>query len=196
MNWIMIDHEDSFTYNIVQYFSTLGYPLRVYTAKQIDLEGLRALKPSAVILSPGPGHPKEAILALDIVQNLTCPILGICLGMQVIGLAYGASIVRAPVPIHGKISAIHHTQKSIFAHIPTPFAATRYHSLAIANESLPSDLALLAWTENTAGNTDVIMGIQHRQKPIVGVQFHPESILSEQGYKLFDNFCILARLRA
>jgi anthranilate synthase/aminodeoxychorismate synthase-like glutamine amidotransferase len=116
--------------------------------------------------------------------------------MQVIGLVHGATIIRAPEPIHGKTSAIHHTQKSIFAQMPTPFAATRYHSLAIDRESLPADLELLAWTETTTGDTDVIMGIQHRHKPIMGVQFHPEAILSEQGYKLFDNFCILARLWA
>jgi anthranilate synthase/aminodeoxychorismate synthase-like glutamine amidotransferase len=192
----MLDNYDSFTYNIVQYFSTLGYPLTVFSPDQIDLDGICALKPTAIILSPGPGHPKEATLAIEIVQNISCPILGICLGMQVIGLAHGATIIRAPEPIHGKTSAIHHSQKSIFAQMPTPFAATRYHSLAIARESLPADLELLAWTETTAGDSDVIMGIQHRHKPIMGVQFHPESILSEQGYKLFDNFCILARLCA
>lgn len=192
----MLDHNDSFTYNIVQYFGTLGYPLRVFTPEQIDLDGIRALEPTAVILSPGPGHPREATLALEIVQNLSCPILGICLGMQVIGLAHGATITRAPEPIHGKTSAIHHTQKGLFTQIPTPFAATRYHSLAIAPQSLPAELEVSAWTETTAGKIDVIMGIQHRHKPIMGVQFHPESILSEQGYKLFDNFCALTRLWA
>jgi anthranilate synthase component 2 len=196
MSSIMIDNHDSFTYNIVQYFSTLGYPLTVFTPDQIDLKGIRALKPTAIILSPGPGHPQEASLAMEIVQNIPCPILGICLGMQVIGLAEGATIMRAPEPIHGKTSAIHHTQKGIFTQIPTPFAATRYHSLAIDPRSLPDDLELLAWTETTASEIDVIMGIQHRHKPIMGVQFHPESILSEHGYKLFDNFCILARLWA
>lgn len=192
----MLDNNDSFTYNIVQYFSTLGYPLTVFTPDQIDLEGILALKPTAVILSPGPGHPQDATLAIEIVQNLTCPILGICLGMQVIGLAHGATIIRTAEPIHGKTSAIHHTQKSIFAQVPTPFVATRYHSLAIDRDSLPPNLELLAWTETTAGDKDVVMGVQHRHKPIMGVQFHPESILSEQGYKLFDNFCILARLWA
>ncbi len=191
---IMIDNNDSFTYNIVQYFSTLGYPLTVFTPDQIDLKGIRALEPTAIILSPGPGHPQEATLAMEIVQNLSCPILGICLGMQVIGLAQGADIIRAPEPIHGKTSAIHHTQKGIFTQMATPFAATRYHSLVVDPQSLPDDLEVLAWTETTAGEIDVIMGLQHRHKPIMGVQFHPESILSEQGYKLFDNFCTLARL--
>ena len=194
MSWIMLDNYDSFTYNIVQYFSTLGHPLTIFSPDQIDLEGIRALKPTAIILSPGPGHPQEATLAMEIVQNISCPILGICLGMQVIGRAFGASIIRTAEPMHGKTAAIHHTQKSIFAQIPTPFAATRYHSLAIERESLPAELELLAWTETIAGESDVIMGIQHRHKPILCVQFHPESILSEHGYKLFDNFCILARL--
>lgn len=196
MSWIMIDNYDSFTYNIVQYFSKLGFPMKVFYPNEIDLAGIRALKPTAIVLSPGPGHPQEATLALEIVQNMFCPILGVCLGMQVIGLAHGANIAHAPQPIHGKISAIHHTQKGIFTQIPTPFAATRYHSLVIDPQSLPNDLELLAWGETTTGKTDVIMGIQHRHKPIMGVQFHPESILSEHGYKLFDNFCAIAKLLA
>lgn len=192
----MIDNHDSFTYNIVQYFSKLGYPMKVFFPDEIDLEGIRALKPTAIVLSPGPGHPQEATLALDIVHNMCTPILGVCLGMQVIGLAYGADIIRTSKPIHGKTSAIHHTQKSIFTDIPTPFTATRYHSLAIDPVSLPKDLELLAWSQTTMGEIDVIMGIQHRHKPIMGVQFHPEAILSEQGYKLFDNFCTMAKLLA
>lgn len=192
----MIDNHDSFTYNIVQYFSKLGCPMKAFYPDEIDLNGIRALNPTAIVLSPGPGHPKEATLALNIVQNIDCPILGVCLGMQVIGLAYGAEIIRSPKPIHGKTSAIHHTQKSIFTQIPTPFAATRYHSLAVAPQSLPPELELLAWSKTSTGEIDVIMGIQHRYKPIMGVQFHPESILSEQGDKLFANFCAIAKLLA
>lgn len=196
MSWIMIDNNDSFTYNIVQYFSKLGYPMKVFLPHEIDLDALKALNPTAIVLSPGPGHPQEAKLALEIVQNIHCPILGVCLGMQVIGLAFGAQIIRAPTPIHGKISAIHHRQKGIFNQLPNPFAATRYHSLVIEPTSLPKDLELLAWTESTQGTIDTIMAIQHRYKPIMGVQFHPESILSEQGYPLFENFCTLVRLLA
>ena len=189
----MLDNYDSFTYNIAQYFNTLGFPVKVFYPDQIDLQGIRALNPSAIILSPGPGHPQDATLASEIVQNMSCPILGICLGMQVIGMTYGATIISAPRPIHGKTSAIHHNQQGIFASIPTPFAATRYHSLAVA-APLPKELDMLAWSETTTGEIDVIMGLQHRTKPIMGVQFHPESILSEHGYKLFENFSIMVRL--
>ncbi len=187
---LLIDNYDSFTYNLFHYLGELGADVRVKRNDEISVEEALAMKPEAIVLSPGPCTPNEAGICLDLIRNSKgkVPILGVCLGHQSIGQAYGGKIVRAKEPMHGKLSRIHHTGKSIFRGLNNDFEATRYHSLVIAPESLPADLEVTATTED-----GTIMGVMHKRFPVHGVQFHPESIASEQGHALLQNFLNIAR---
>ena len=182
---LVVDNYDSFVYNLVQGLGELGAELHVRRHDAVDVAGIRAQSPDAVVLSPGPGRPEDAGVSLDVVRELAgeVPIFGVCLGHQAIGQAFGAEIVRAPAPMHGKTSEVHHCGTGIFEGLPNPFVATRYHSLVVAPESVPSAL------EVTATTTDgVIMGLRHRSLPVEGVQFHPESILTGVGTALLASF--------
>lgn len=187
---LMIDNYDSFTYNLVQYFGELGAEVEVYRNDRISVAEVAAKRPSHIVLSPGPCTPNEAGICLDLIQRLKgqFPILGVCLGHQAIGQAFGGKVVRAREVMHGKVSAIEHRQQSVFYGLPSPFTATRYHSLVVERDSLPEDFELTAWTETADGAVDEIMGIQHKTLPIEGVQFHPESILTEHGHTMLRNF--------
>lgn len=186
---LMIDNYCSFTYNIVQYFGQLGWPLHVLRNDNASLDEIKALAPTAIVLGPGPCSPNEAGVTLSILQTLTStPILGICLGHQAIGQAFGGQVVQASKVMHGRLSAIHHSDDCVFSGLPQGFFATRYHSLVIDKTTLPDCLKITAWTNNENGDFDEIMGVKHKHLPIHGVQFHPESILSEQGFALFNNF--------
>ena len=182
---LMIDNYDSFTYNLVQYFSELGQEVVVERNDKISLKEIKNLNPEFLVLSPGPCTPNEAGLSLDIVNNFKgkIPILGVCLGHQTIGQAFGGKITHAKTIMHGKTSDIHHTNKGVFKGLSNPFTATRYHSLVIDRESLPDCFEITAWTDD-----EEIMGIRHKELFIEGVQFHPESILSEHGHDLLRNF--------
>ena len=182
---LMIDNYDSFTYNLVQYFSELGQEVVVERNDKISLKEIKNLNPEFLVLSPGPCTPNEAGLSLDIVNNFKgkIPILGVCLGHQTIGQAFGGKITHAKTIMHGKTSDIHHTNKGVFKGLSNPFTATRYHSLVIERESLPDCFEITAWTDD-----EEIMGIRHKELYIEGVQFHPESILSEYGHDLLRNF--------
>ena len=186
---LMIDNYDSFTYNLVQYLGELGERVAVYRNDQITLNDIDALSPSHVVISPGPCTPNEAGVARETVATLQgeIPILGVCLGHQSIGQSFGGEIIRARQVMHGKLSSIYHNGEGVFSTLPKPFTATRYHSLIIDKPSLPDCLEITAWTEQN-GEFDEIMGIRHRTKNIHGVQFHPESILTEYGHELLDNF--------
>lgn len=187
---LMIDNYCSFTYNIVQYFGELQQDVVVKRNDETTLAEIIALVPSAIVLGPGPCTPSDARLTLEILQELggRMPILGVCLGHQAIGQAFGGQVVKAGQVMHGKLSAVYHTGQSVFADLPNPFNATRYHSLVIDKDSLPECLEITAWTQNTDGSMEEIMGVRHKTLDIHGVQFHPESILSEFGYQLFNNF--------
>ena len=187
---LMIDNYDSFTYNLVQYFGELGAEVEVYRNDRISVAEVAAKRPSHIVLSPGPCTPNEAGICLDLIQRLKgqFPILGVCLGHQAIGQAFGGKVVRAREVMPGKVSAIEHRQQSVFYGLPSPFTATRYHSLVVERDSLPEDFELTAWTETADGAVDEIMGIQHKTLPIEGVQFHPESILTEHGHTMLRNF--------
>lgn len=182
---LMIDNYDSFTYNLVQYFSELGQEVVVERNDKISLKEIKNLKPKFLVLSPGPCTPNEAGISLDIVNSFKgkIPILGVCLGHQTIGQAFGGKITHAKTIMHGKTSEIHHTNKGVFTGLSNPFTATRYHSLVIDRESLPDCFEITAWTDD-----EEIMGIRHKELFIEGVQFHPESILSEYGHDLLRNF--------
>lgn len=182
---LMIDNYDSFTYNLVQYLGELGLEVTVYRNDKITCEEIAELKPSHIIISPGPCSPNEAGVSLAIIERFAgqIPILGVCLGHQAIGQAFGGRVVRAPRLMHGKTSPIHHDGRLVYREIPSPFTATRYHSLIVERDSLPDCLEITAWTEEGE-----IMGIRHRRLPVEGVQFHPESILTEHGHKLLKNF--------
>ena len=186
----MIDNYDSFTYNVVQYLGELGAEVQVYRNDAIDLATIAKLQPDHIVVSPGPCTPNEAGISTAVIQHFAgaIPILGICLGHQSIGQVYGGKIVRAGKVMHGKVSKIHHNGSGVFTGLPSPFIATRYHSLVIERASLPSCLELTAWTQDAAGNMEEIMGVRHRQLAVEGVQFHPESILSEHGHQLLRNF--------
>ena len=186
---LVIDNYDSFTYNLVHYLNELGAETRVHRNDDLDVEAALALKPDAVLLSPGPCSPDEAGICLGLLQRAPdhLPILGVCLGHQSIGQAFGGRVVRAKALMHGKTSAIRHSGKGVFAGLPDPFTATRYHSLAVEQSSLPDSLEVTAWTDDGE-----IMGLQHRSRPVHGVQFHPESIATEGGHKLLGNFLELA----
>jgi len=181
----MIDNYDSFTYNLVQYLGELGEDVRVFRNDEIELEEVALLAPQAIVISPGPCTPKEAGISVSLIERFAgvIPILGVCLGHQAVGQAFGARIVHAKRVMHGKTSPIHHEGQGVFAGLPNPLTATRYHSLVIQRESLPSSLEITAWTDDGE-----IMGIRHREKAVEGVQFHPESILTEAGHDLLRNF--------
>ena len=186
---LVIDNYDSFTYNLVHYLNELGAETRVYRNDDLSAAAAIALRPDAVLLSPGPCTPDDAGVCLDFLRQApeSLPILGVCLGHQSIGQAFGGRVVRAKALMHGKTSAIQHSGKGLFRDLPDPFTATRYHSLAVDGGSLPDVLEITAWTEDGE-----IMGLQHRSRPIHGVQFHPESIATEGGHKLLGNFLELA----
>ena len=187
---LMIDNYDSFTYNLVQYFGELGVDIRVFRNDEITLGEIDALAPAQIVLSPGPCTPAEAGISVPAIKEFAgrIPILGVCLGHQSIGEAFGGKVVRAKRVMHGKISAIHHEGKGVFRDIPDPFNATRYHSLVIEQASLPDCLEITAWTENDDGSMEEIMGVRHKTLAVEGVQFHPESILSEHGHQMLKNF--------
>ncbi len=182
---LMIDNYDSFTYNLVQYFSELGEDVRTYRNDEITIEAIEKLKPSRICISPGPCTPHEAGVSVPVLQHFAgkLPILGICLGHQSIGAAFGGKIIRAQQVMHGKTSPIEHTGVGVFKDLPSPYTIIRYHSLAIARDSLPDCLEITAWTADGE-----IMGVRHKTYPIEGVQFHPESILSDHGHALLQNF--------
>lgn len=182
---LMIDNYDSFTYNLVQYLGELGQDVRVYRNDEIDLAKIAQLKPRHIVISPGPCTPNEAGISVPLIHEFSgkIPILGVCLGHQSIGQAFGGHIVHAKQLMHGKTSLIHHNNMGVFKDLPNPFTATRYHSLVIERETLPDCLEITAWTDDGE-----IMGVRHKTLPIEGVQFHPESILTEYGHELLDNF--------
>ena len=187
---LMIDNYDSFTYNVVQYLGELGAEVVVHRNDQIDLDGIKKLAPDRIVVSPGPCTPDQAGISMELIRHFgaTIPILGVCLGHQSIGQALGGRVVRARQVMHGKTSPIYHCGEGVFRNLPSPFVATRYHSLIVAREDLPADLQITAWTQTPAGEKDEIMGFRHRHYPLEGVQFHPESILTEYGHDLLRNF--------
>jgi anthranilate synthase component 2 len=187
---LMIDNYDSFTYNLVQYFGELGADVRVYRNDEISVEQVVELAPERIVISPGPCTPNEAGISVPLIRELAArvPILGVCLGHQSIGQAFGGRIVKAREVMHGKTSPIYHGGRGVFSGLDNPFQATRYHSLVIEAPSLPDCLEVTAWTQTTAGERDEIMGVRHREYPIQGVQFHPESILTRHGHDLLRNF--------
>jgi len=187
---LMIDNYDSFTYNLVQYLGELGEDVRVVRNDELSVEQIRKLAPERIVISPGPGTPDQAGVTLEMIAKLGAqiPILGVCLGHQSIGQAFGGKVVRARQIMHGKTSPIHHTGKGVFAALPNPFVATRYHSLIVEKASVPAVLEVTAWTQNADSGVDEIMGFRHKAMPIEGVQFHPESILTEHGHALLRNF--------
>ena len=192
---LMIDNYDSFTFNIVQYLSELGEDVRVYRNDEISIPEIRALSPDVIVISPGPCTPNEAGVSMDVVRAFEgeIPILGICLGHQSLGQVYVGKIVKAGQVMHGKTSLIHHTGEDVFTGLANPFTATRYHSLVVEKESLPDCFEMTAWTENDDGELEEIMGIRHRTFAMTGVQFHPESILTEHGHDLLGNFLNLVK---
>ncbi|EUJ11663.1 anthranilate synthase, component II [Methylophilaceae bacterium 11] len=182
---LMIDNYDSFTYNLVQYFGELGQDVQVYRNDEIDLDTVAKLKPRHIVISPGPCTPNEAGISVPLIHEFAgkIPLLGVCLGHQSIGQAFGGKIIKAKTLMHGKTSLIHHENVGVFRDLPNPYTATRYHSLVIERETIPDCLEITAWTED-----DEIMGVRHKTLPVEGVQFHPESILTEHGHALLDNF--------
>jgi anthranilate synthase component 2 len=195
---LMIDNYDSFTYNLVQYLAELGEDVRVVRNDALSVDDIRALAPARIVISPGPGTPDQAGVSLQLLEQLgsQIPILGVCLGHQSIGQVFGGKVIRAQKIMHGKTSMIHHTGRGVFAALPNPFEATRYHSLIVERSSLPNCLEVTAWTQNDDGSIDEIMGLRHKTLPIEGVQFHPESILTQHGHDLLRNFLVPQRLAA
>ena len=187
---LMIDNYDSFTYNIVQYFGELQQDISVWHNDEISIDEIKALAPDAIVIGPGPCDPDSAGISLEVIATFKgiIPILGICLGHQAIGQAFGGKVVKASTVMHGRLSAIYHNGQGAFTNLPNPAQFTRYHSLVIEQASLPDCFEVSAWTQNADGNIEEIMGIRHREFAIEGVQFHPESILSEAGYQLLNNF--------
>ncbi|HDY97635.1 MAG TPA: aminodeoxychorismate synthase component II [Pseudomonas sabulinigri] len=187
---LMIDNYDSFTYNVVQYLGELGAEVKVIRNDELTLAEIEALAPERIVVSPGPCTPNEAGVSVAVLKHFAgkLPILGICLGHQSIGQAFGGDVVRARQVMHGKTSPVYHQSLGVFAGLNNPLTVTRYHSLVISRETLPDCLELTAWTQDDGGNVDEIMGVRHREFMIEGVQFHPESILSDQGHELLDNF--------
>ena len=187
---LMIDNYDSFTYNLVQYFGELGEDIEVFRNDKISIPEIKKLNPEMLVISPGPGTPKDAGISLDMIIHFQgkIPILGVCLGHQCIGEAFGGKVVSAPRLMHGKTSLINHDEKDIFQGLSNPFEATRYHSLIIEKESIPECLEINAWTDQQE-----IMGVKHKKYLVIGVQFHPESILTKEGKQLLKNFLHLSR---
>ena len=186
----MLDNYDSFTYNLVQYLQSLGAEVKVVRNDAMTVDEIAKLAPERIVISPGPCTPNEAGVSLEIIERLgaNTPILGVCLGHQSIGQAYGGHVIRAGRIMHGKTSRIRHEGKGVFAGLPDAYEATRYHSLVVERSSLPDALEVTAWTENEDGSFEEIMGLRHREYPVEGVQFHPESILTEHGHALLKNF--------
>jgi len=187
---VMVDNYDSFTYNLVQYFGELGADVTVVRNDQVSVEDIEKLAPDKIVISPGPCTPKEAGVSVDTILKFAgkIPLLGVCLGHQSIGYAFGGNVIHAKSIMHGKTSLVYHHDKGVFKGLNNPFTATRYHSLVIEQFSLPDCLEVTAWTQDEAGNIDEIMGVRHRTLDIEGVQFHPESILTEHGHDLLRNF--------
>ncbi|MBS0959667.1 anthranilate synthase component II [Acetobacter thailandicus] len=187
---LLIDNYDSFTFNLVHYLGELGETCRVYRNDALSAAEAVALAPEAIVLSPGPCSPDEAGICCDLISKAAgkIPVFGVCLGHQSIGQVFGAKVVRASVPMHGKVSPVFHNNNDVFKDLPDPFKATRYHSLTLAPDSIPDELEVTAWTED-----NVIMGVRHRHFPVSGVQFHPESIASECGHQILRNFMTQAR---
>ncbi|MBF0261567.1 MAG: aminodeoxychorismate/anthranilate synthase component II [Magnetococcales bacterium] len=182
---LLIDNYDSFTYNLAQYFGELGVEVRVVRNDALTVDEIEAMAPDQLVISPGPGNPDQAGITLEVIQRLggRIPLLGVCLGHQAIGQAYGGLVVRAPHLMHGKTSMIQHDGTGVFRELPVPFLATRYHSLVVARASIPDCLRVTAWTDD-----GLVMGLRHRHLPVEGVQFHPESILTEHGHAMLANF--------
>jgi anthranilate synthase/aminodeoxychorismate synthase-like glutamine amidotransferase len=193
---LMIDNYDSFTYNLVQYLGELGEDIRVFRNDKITVSEIEKMEPDRIVISPGPCTPNEAGISIQTIKHFggKIPILGVCLGHQAIGAAFGGEIIRAPYLMHGKTSMIHHDGKTLFKGLPNPFEATRYHSLVINRQTLPDCLEISAWTE-AEGVTGIIMGVRHKQHLIEGVQFHPESILTKVGKDLLRNFIRVSSTR-
>lgn len=189
---LMIDNYDSFTYNLVQYLGELGADVEVFRNDEITLDEIKAKQPDRLMISPGPCTPDEAGISMHAIKTFAgrIPILGVCLGHQSIGQVFGGKIVHAREIMHGKTSKIHHNDSHVFAGLSNPYTATRYHSLVIERESLPDCLEITAWTETGVGEIDEIMGVRHKTMDIEGVQFHPESILTEHGHDLLNNFLL------
>jgi anthranilate synthase component 2 len=187
---VMIDNYDSFTYNLVQYFGELGADVTVVRNDQITVDEIAALAPDKIVISPGPCTPKEAGVSVETIARFAghAPILGVCLGHQSIGYAFGGNIIHAKSIMHGKTSQVYHQNEGVFKGLSNPFTATRYHSLVIEQATLPDCLEVTAWTQDEQGNIDEIMGVRHKTLDIEGVQFHPESILTEHGHDLLRNF--------
>jgi len=187
---LMIDNYDSFTYNVVQYLGELGAEVRVVRNDEVEVAEIAAMAPDKIVISPGPCTPNEAGISMAVIREFAgrVPLLGICLGHQSIGQVFGGRVVRARKVMHGKTSAIHHRGAGVFAGLSQPFEATRYHSLVVERDSLPDCLEITAWTQTEAGEMDEIMGLRHREFPVEGVQFHPESILTAHGHDLLRNF--------
>ena len=187
---LMIDNYDSFTWNLVQYFGELGQEVKVVRNDMIDIAGIEELAPSHIVISPGPGTPDDAGVSLDVIAKLggSIPILGVCLGHQALGQAFGAKVVRAGKIMHGKTSQVRHEGAGVFAGLPAPFEATRYHSLVVDRGTLPECLEVTAWTDDEHGGIEAIMGLRHKTLRVEGVQFHPESILTQHGHALLRNF--------
>jgi anthranilate synthase component II len=187
---LMIDNYDSFTWNLVQYLQTLGAQVKVVRNDELTADEIAALAPERIVISPGPCTPNEAGVSVELIRKLGAhvPILGVCLGHQSLGQAYGGDVVRAKTIMHGKTSRIRHLGTGLFAGLPDGYEATRYHSLVVSQDTLPACLEVTAWTDHEDGSIDEIMGLRHREHPVQGVQFHPESILTEHGHALLKNF--------
>ena len=187
---LMIDNYDSFTYNLAQYFGELGAQVAVHRNDQITLTDIVQLQPHHIVISPGPCTPNEAGISMDVIRHFQgkVPILGVCLGHQSIGQVYGSQIIRARQVMHGKVSPVHHHNEGVFQGLTNPLTTTRYHSLVIDWQSLPDCLEVTAWTQRDDGSQDEIMGVRHKSLPVEGVQFHPESIMTQQGHDLLANF--------
>lgn len=192
---LMIDNYDSFTYNLVQYLGELGAEVEVVRNDQITPEQIAARAPAGIVVSPGPCTPNEAGVSMSALQTFAgkIPMLGVCLGHQSLGQVFGGAVIRARAVMHGKISPIFHQGQGVFAGLPSPFNATRYHSLVVEKDTLPADFEITAWTQHADGSMDEIMGLRHRPTGAEGVQFHPESILSEHGHQLLENFLLTTR---
>jgi len=187
---LMLDNYDSFTYNLVQYLGELGEEVWVARNDQVTVEEIEARAPSHIVVSPGPCDPDQAGISLEVIRHFAgkLPILGVCLGHQAIGQVFGGKVVRAREVMHGKVSPVYHTGEGVFEGLPNPFEATRYHSLVVARDSIPDVLEVTAWTQNPDGTVDEVMGFRHREYAVEGVQFHPESILTQHGHQQLKSF--------